>query len=124
MFFYGIHGVEALFALMGPGCEKITRVQAPDADVLTGVWAAGRVRSFRALRRHKADSGAVAFGTKAIVPSTRPDGYEELCREIGKFFRSRQPPVSAEETIEIFTFRKRQMKAKGGAEPLWRSKMC
>jgi hypothetical protein len=30
--------------------------------------------------------------------------YEGLCRQIGQFFRTGQPPVSAEETIEIFTF--------------------
>ena len=46
----------------------------------------------------------VAFGTKAIVPAARSDGYEELCQEIGKFFKTRQSPVAAEETIEIFTF--------------------
>ncbi len=104
MFFYGIHGVEALFTLMGTGCETVTRVQATDADVLTGVWSDGRVGTYRGLRRHKEDFGAVAFGTKAIVPAARSDGYEELCQEIGKFFKTRQSPVAAEETIEIFAF--------------------
>src|SRR5262249_42443598 len=35
LFFYGIHGVEALFTLMGTGCEKVSRVQATDADQVT-----------------------------------------------------------------------------------------
>jgi hypothetical protein len=104
MFFYGIHGVEALFTLMGSGCETVTRVQATDADVLTGVWSDGRVGTYRGLRRQKEDFGAVAFGTKAIVTASRSDGYEELCQEIAKFFKTRQPPVTAQETIEIFTF--------------------
>ncbi|MCB1211299.1 MAG: hypothetical protein KDK97_18380, partial [Verrucomicrobiales bacterium] len=30
--------------------------------------------------------------------------YEALCRQIGKFFRTGEPPVSEAETIEIFTF--------------------
>jgi hypothetical protein len=104
MFFYGIHGIEALFTLMGTGCETVARIQAADADVLTGVWSDGRVGTYRGLRRHKEEFGAVAFGTKGIAPAAKPDGYEELCREIGRFFKTGQPPVTAEETIEIFAF--------------------
>jgi predicted dehydrogenase len=104
MFFYGVHGVEALFTLMGSGCETVTRVQATDADVLTGVWSDGRVGTYRGIKRHKEEFGAVAFGTKAIVSANRSDGYEELCQEIAKFFKTRRPPVTAEETIEIFAF--------------------
>lgn len=104
MFFYGIHGIEPLFALMGTGCEKVARVQAEDADVLTGVWKDGRVGTYRGIRRHKPDFGAVAFGTKGIVPFSKKGGYEDLCREIGKFFKTRQAPVSPEETLEIFAF--------------------
>jgi hypothetical protein len=106
MFFYGIHGIEALFALMGAGCETVARSQAKDADVLTGIWQDGRVGTYRGLRRHKEEFGAVAFGTKGIVASTRSDDYDALCQEIAKFFKTRQPPVSATETIEIFAFMK------------------
>jgi predicted dehydrogenase len=104
LFFYGIHGVEALYTLMGTGCETVTRVQADDADLVTGVWKNGRVGTYRGLRRNKAEFGAVAFGAKAIVPMTKGDGYEPLCREIGKFFRSGVAPVPAAETIEVMAF--------------------
>ena len=33
LFHYGIHGVEPLYTLMGPGCESVTRVHADGADV-------------------------------------------------------------------------------------------
>ena len=46
----------------------------------------------------------MAFGSKGIVPAGKEGGYEELCREIGRFFKTGQPPVRAEETIEIFAF--------------------
>lgn len=104
MFFYGIHGIEALFALMGTGCETVARIQTKDADLITGTWKEGRAGTYRGIRRNKADFGAVAFGTKAIISVDKAGGYGDLCREIGKFFKTRQPPVSAEETIEIFTF--------------------
>src|SRR5690606_19659688 len=34
MFWYGIHGVEMLFTLMGTGCESVTRFHTEDADVI------------------------------------------------------------------------------------------
>lgn len=104
MFFYGIHGIEALFTLMGTGCESVSRVQTADADVLTGVWSNGRVATYRGIRRHKSEFGAVAFGTSAIVTLTKGDGYDPLCFEIAKFFKTGVAPVSPEETIEIFAF--------------------
>src|ERR1051326_4483185 len=104
MFFYGIHGIEPLFTLMGPGCETVTRFQTKDTDLVSGVWKDGRVGTYRGIRHNKEGFGAIAFGTKAIVPAGREGGYEELCREIGRFFRTGKSPVQAEETIEIFAF--------------------
>ena len=117
LFFYGIHGVEALFTLMGTGCETVARVQARDADVVTGVWKGGRVGTYRGIRRNKATSGAIAFGTDGIVPAGQWGGYEDLCREIAVFFKTGKPPVSPEETIEILAFMEAADRSKslGGA---------
>lgn len=117
MFFYGIHGIEALYTLMGTGCESVSRIQTADADVLTGVWKNGRAGTYRGLRRNASQFGAVAFGTKAIVPMTKGDGYEPLCREIASFFKTGVAPVSPEETIEIFAFMEAadESKRQGGA---------
>jgi predicted dehydrogenase len=38
LFWYGIHAVEMLYALMGPGCDTVARVHAPAADVVVGRW--------------------------------------------------------------------------------------
>ena len=117
MFFYGIHGIEPLYALMGTGCRTVTRIQTADTDLVSGVWEDGRVGTYRGIRRNKADFGAVAFGTKGIAQSGRDGGYEGLCREIGRFFKSRKVPVSAEETVELFAFMEAadESKRKGGA---------
>lgn len=104
LFWYGIHGVEALFTIMGTGCESVARVQTPDTELVTGVWKGGRVGTFRGIRKGKTDYGAMVFGSKGIVPSGGYGGYEPLVVEICKFFRTGKPPVSAEETIEIFAF--------------------
>ena len=117
MFFYGIHGIEPLYVLMGRGCESVTRIQTKDTDVVSGVWSGGRVGTYRGIRRNNAAFGAVAFGSEAIVSAGKGGGYDDLCREIGRFFKSGKPPVSAEETIEIFAFMEAadESKRRGGA---------
>lgn len=117
LFFYGIHGVEPLYALMGPGCETVSRLQTEDTDVVSGVWKDGRVGTYRGIRRNNSQFGAVAFGTKAILQAERGGGYEELCREIALFFKTGQPPVNPEETIELFAFMEAadESKRQGGA---------
>src|ERR1051326_664379 len=71
MFFYGIHGIEPLYAIMGTGCETVTRIRTEDTDLVSGVWKDGRVGTYRGIRRNKADFGAVAFGSKAIIQADR-----------------------------------------------------
>jgi hypothetical protein len=118
MFFYGIHGIEPLFVLMGRGCETVSRVQTPHTDFVTGVWKEGRVGTYRGIRQSASSSGAIAYGSKKIVePEKGGGGYEALCREIGRFFKTGKAPVSAEETIEIFTFMEAadESKRQGGA---------
>jgi hypothetical protein len=102
---------------MGTGCRTVSRIQTADTDLVSGVWEDGRVGTYRGIRRNKADFGAVAFGTKGIAQSGRDGGYEGLCREIGRFFKSRKVPVSAEETVELFAFMEAadESKRKGGA---------
>ena len=117
MFYYGIHGIESLYTLLGPGCETVARISTRDTDYVTGVWKDGRVGTYRGIRRNKEDFGALVFGSSGIVQADKSGGYEELCREIGRFFRTRQSPVSAEETIEIFAFMEAadESKRQGGA---------
>ena len=103
MFFYGIHGIEKLFALMGPGCETVARVKGKD-DLVSGVWKDGRIGSYRGIRSGKAGSGAVVFGSNGIVQPEGSGSYADLCGQIGKFFKTGEPPVTSEETIEIFAF--------------------
>jgi hypothetical protein len=106
LFFYGIHGVEPLFALLGMGCESVTRLQTKDVDIVTGVWRGGRVATYRGFRGAKGGFGLVAFGKDAFAaaPDGSLGGYRHMCVEIARFFQTRQAPVSAEETLEVLAF--------------------
>jgi predicted dehydrogenase len=118
MFFYGIHGIEPLFVLMGTGCETVSRVQTKDTDFVTGVWKNGRIGTYRGIRGAAATSGATIFGSKAIAELPKgSSGYDGLCQEIGRFFKTGKAPVAAEETIEIFAFMEAadESKRQGGA---------
>lgn len=104
LFFYAIHGVEALFTIMGPGCETVSRVKGPIHDQVTGTWKGGRLGVYRGIVRGKAEFGATAYGSKSVIHVAEPPSYEMLCRQIGRFFRTGVPPVSEAETLEIFAF--------------------
>ena len=119
LFWYGIHAVEMLYTLMGPGCESITRVHADGADVVVGKWKDGRVGTMRGIRDGKQDYGAVAFGAKAnqATPTPMKSDYRNLLVEVVKFFQTGAPPIPPEETLEMMAFMEAAdlSKARGGA---------
>jgi hypothetical protein len=104
LYWYGVHGVEALFTIMGAGCQSVARVHTEGTDLVSGVWKGGRVGTFRGIRQGATDYGANVFGSRGIAKSGGYAGYRPLVVEICKFFRTGKPPVTAEETIEIFAF--------------------
>ena len=104
LYWYGIHGVEILFTIMGTGCENVRRIQTKDTEFVVGLWKDGRIGTYRGLRSGKADYGALVYGTRGIAPSGRYAGYDDLVNEIVKFFKTGRVPVPPEETIELFAF--------------------
>jgi hypothetical protein len=116
LFFYGVHGGELLYSLMGTGCERVAAVQTPLAEHVTGVWQAGRVGTYRGIREKAGATGvgATVFGTKGIAFCDNGYDYKPLVAEIVTFFRTGKPPVPPEETIELFAFLTAAEKSKAG----------
>jgi len=110
LFWYGIHGVELLYTIMGTGCQTVRR-EAPDRVV--GQWSGGRVGIYQGSKSY----GAEVEGSGGKAKVTKYPGYEPLVREICKFFKTGKPPVAAEETIELFAFMEAadESKRQGGA---------
>ncbi len=88
LFWYGIHGVEALFTVMGPGCESVARTSTPDYELVVGTWTGGRIGTFRGMRAGKSAFGGTAFGSKQVLTLNRETGYEPLVAAIVTFFRT------------------------------------
>jgi predicted dehydrogenase len=104
LFWYGVHGVESLYTIMGTGCKTVTRSHTKDTDFVTGVWADGRIGTFRGIRSGKADYGATVFGSDGVLNAKGSGDYEALVVAFCKYFRTGVVPVSAEETTEMFAF--------------------
>ena len=51
LYWYGIHGVESLFTVMGPDCVSVSRTNTPNADVVVGVWKNKTIGTFRGIRK-------------------------------------------------------------------------
>jgi hypothetical protein len=102
---YAIHPVELLYTLMGPGCESVTRTSSDAADVIVGKWRDGRLGTVRAIRPYS-EYGAVVYRAKETVEAKPQSAgsYRPLVLEIVKFFQTGKPPVSNDETLEIFAF--------------------
>ena len=104
LYWYGIHGVEILYTIMGQGCETVQRVDSVDVDLAAGKWKDGRIGTFRGIRKGERPYGAVVFGSKGVVKTGPYDGYNGLVKEIAKSFRTGEVPITAEETIELYAF--------------------
>ena len=117
---YGVHGVEMLFALMGEGCVSLRRAPGDGVDVITARWKDGRLATLRAIRKGKSGYGAVVFGEKSVQASPPRKGsiYKGLVEEIVKFFKTGVQPVSTVEMLEVLAFMDAAdaSKAKDGAE--------
>ncbi len=117
LFWYGVHGVEALYTLMGPGCVSVQRTKTEGAELVVGVWKDGRIGTFRGLRDAKGDYGAIAFGKKGVGSQLGFEGYQPLAVVIAKFFKTGIAPIPPEETLELIAFMAAadESKARGGA---------
>ena len=117
---YAIHPIEMLFALMGTGCEEVTRASGAALDTITCRWKDGRLGTVHALRPY-GPYGAVVFrGKEASTPPAKAaSDYVPMLKEIVKFFETGKPPVSSDETLEIFAFLDAAQRSKeAGGKPM------
>jgi len=106
LFWYAIHGIDLLYSQMGPGCQRVTALQTPYTEQVTGVWRDGRVGCYRSIREQtgKTGLGATVFGQRGIAHVNAYYDYAALVQAIGQFFLQRKSPVATEEMLEVITF--------------------
>ena len=104
LYWYGVHPTEALFTVLGTGCQQVSRVATSDTDIVTGLWSNGRTGALYGLRTKSTPHKVIAFGATGVAEQGTAGGYAPLVQQIMTFFNSGKPPVSMSETIEIFAF--------------------
>jgi predicted dehydrogenase len=104
LFWYGIHGVEILYTVMGTGCKEVSRTSTETTDKVTGIWQDGRIGSFRGTRTGTHDYGGIIYGEKGNLSLAPFEGYTALLQQIIKFFETGVSPVREQETLEILAF--------------------
>ena len=106
LYHYGIHAVEVLYTLMGPGCRRVTCTHERDTDVVTGQWKDGRLATVRGLRSGKGAYGFLAFTEQGVqaVPIGIAYIYRELLKKIVEMFQTKRAPLDISVTVEIIAF--------------------
>ena len=106
MAFYGIHGIESLFTLMGNGCKEVVRFDSAVGDMVVGTWNDGRIGTFSAIPEGgKGGFGGTVFGDQGVEEQVQIlAGYDPLLVHIVEYFRTGKVPISPEDTLEVFAF--------------------
>jgi predicted dehydrogenase len=108
LFWYGIHAVEMLYAIMGRGCERVTASVSGDHDLVVGVWRDGRIGTVRGNRKGNQTFGALIHREKgsqlADIYAHRKPYYAGLLEHVIRMIETGKPPIDPEETVEIVRF--------------------
>lgn len=106
LYHYGIHAVEMLYTLMGPGCQRVACTHEKGVDVAVGQWKDGRVGTVRGIRDGAGSYGFVGFSEKGVkaVPVGTSLIYRELLKQIVGFFQTGKSPVPPSVMVEIVAF--------------------
>jgi len=106
LYHYGIHPVELLYTVMGPGCEHVTCAHEKDVDLVTGQWKDGRVGTIRGIRAGSSSYGCVVFterGVRTVLVDSRYI-YRELLKKVVEMFKTGKSPLDNRVTVEIIGF--------------------
>jgi hypothetical protein len=118
LFWYGIHGVEALYTVMGPGCVSASRKIEGDLDITTGKWKDGRTGIFRGVVKGDYKPVVKVWGEKGEYEMPGGFDYKCLVAAMAEFFQTGKAPIDPAETLEIVEFMTAAQlsKERGGAE--------
>ncbi|PYI52048.1 Gfo/Idh/MocA family protein [Paenibacillus flagellatus] len=107
-FWYGIHTVEMVFAVLGKDCIDVTVTTNDDHDLIVGRWADGRIATVRGNRKGNNAFGALVHREKGSrfvdVYSNPKPYYASLLERIVPMFRGEGAAIDFAETLQVIRF--------------------
>lgn len=107
-FWYGIHAVEMLFAIMGGGCKHVTTTTTEDHDLIVGLWADGRIGTVRGNRTGNNTFGALIHreqGSDFVdIYANKKPYYASLLERIMVLFQTGKADIDIADTLQIIRF--------------------
>jgi predicted dehydrogenase len=102
LLYYGVHTVEMVDAIMGPGVAEVRADLSEPRDFIALRYTDGRSANLRLERVGNYDFGATVHGTKAVHHFTVDFGpvYTRLVAGMVRFFTDGQAPVALRDTVE------------------------
>lgn len=102
LFFYGVHTIEMVDALWGPGVKRVSAITTPDRDLVDLDYHDGRYARLRLERRGCYDFGATVHGTKGIATFKVDfaDVYNRLVAGMCRFFEGGPAPADLRDIVE------------------------
>lgn len=118
LFFYGVHTIEMVDAIWGPGVRRVSAITMPDRDLLDIEYRDGRYARLRMERKGSYEFGATLHSDKK-VHSFKVDFanvYTRLVEGMTRFFEGGKEPVKLRDIVEnvaVMEAGNRSMKADG-----------
>lgn len=122
-FWYGIHTIEMLYAILGSGVNNVRTVSNQDYDLIISQWEDGRIGTARGNRKGNYNFGAVIHyenGNEYVrIDSSSKPYYASLLEQILLFFCGAKSIVPVSETLEIIRFIEAANESKVTGEQMW-----
>lgn len=107
-FWYGIHTVEMLFSLLGPGYKQVDKYSSSSSELFVATWDDGRTATIRGHRNDNEQFGAtIHYVNESVaiqVQNNSKPFYASLLEEIIQFFKTGVSIIDEKETMEIIRF--------------------
>ncbi len=102
LFYYGVHAVEMVDAIWGPGVRRVSAITTPDRDLLDLDYRDGRYARLRMERKGCYEFGATVHGETKLhqFKVDFADVYNRLVKGMTSFFEGGPAPVDLRDSVE------------------------
>jgi len=122
LFWYGIHTVEIMSYVMGLGCKEVRVATSEKYDLITGIWADGRMASVRGNRNENWSYGVTLQREKGAqyvnMSVNKRSYYANMLAAIMETLPKGRSEIAPAETMQIVRFLEAANQSKSSGQPV------